>query len=361
MTAAYPRHGRRTPETVFDPDQEKKPRRRIGCFLLTGTAIVVILALIAAGAYLFSLRSAYNSNVTHFPSAEGQGGTVMPPDEGRPEATEATNILLMGTDANGGSGEEEELPRVPGGGRSDTMMLLHIPEDKDSMQVLSIPRDLWVEVPYGHGWHKINAALALASGEEEGPWLTIATVEHLLDTRIDHVAAVDMLGFIGLVEDMGGVDVNSGFPESFTTNDGYTFHPGTQQMNAEEALSFVRHRSTFPDGDLQRIRNQQAFIRGVISEAASASTLANPLQVNDMVSTLASHLVTDPDLDAGTAAGLAWDAREGIENIEFMTLPDGGSGYTDDGQWIFYQDEEAMGEISEHLHEGTLEEHIAAQ
>src|SRR5699024_5579729 len=130
---------------------------------------------------------AYNSNVTHFAGAEDSPESVLPAEEERPEETEATNILLLGTDAGGGSGEDEDLPRVPGGGRSDTMMLVHIPEDHDSVQVISIPRDLWVEVP-GFGMHKVNAGLSL--GGEEGPLLARATVEELLDTRIDHIAAI---------------------------------------------------------------------------------------------------------------------------------------------------------------------------
>src|SRR5699024_2164160 len=159
-------------------------------------------------------------------------------------------------------------------------------------------------------------------------------------------------GFVGLVEAMGGVTVNSSYPEPFTTGQGYTFEPGSQEMNADEALSFVRHRSSFPDGDLQRIRNQQALIRAVVDEAASPATLANPLRVNEMVATSSVHLVTDADLSATKAASLAWDARGAADNMQFSTLPNAGSGYSDDGQWIFYQDEQAIDEISQAMGDG---------
>lgn len=361
MTASDPRHGGAFPDFVYDPDEtDRRGSKRQGRWIIGGAAVLVILALVVAGGYLFVLQRSYDSNVTHFPqadpNAEGSADSVIPPEEERPEDTEATNILLLGTDAGGGSGEDEDLPRVPGGGRSDTMMLVHIPEDNDSVQVISIPRDLWVEVP-GFGWHKVNAGLSL--GGDEGAYLARATVENLLDARIDHIAAIDLLGFVGLVEEMGGVTVDSGYSQAFTTNEGYTFNPGTQRMEADEALSFVRHRSSFPDGDLQRIRNQQSFIRGVINEAASPSTLANPLRVNDMVSTFSAHLVTDPDLSATTAASLAWEARGATDSIQFETLPNGGSGYSDDGQWIFHQDEAAIEAISHAMNEGTLEEHLS--
>lgn len=362
MTAVGPPQGESFRGPVYDPDVvDRRSRNRRGRWVIGSAAVLVILALVIAGVYLFSLQRAYETNVTQFPqanpNAEGPGADpVRPPEEDRPEATEATNILLLGSDTGGGSGAEENLPRVPGGGRSDTLMLVHIPSHHDSVQVLSIPRDLWVEIPYGYGWNKVNAGLALGGGE--GPWLTVATVEQLLDVRIDHIAAIDLLGFIGLVESMGGVTVESGYPQSFTTNEGYTFEPGFQRMDAEQALSFVRHRSSFPDGDLQRIRNQQAFIRGVVDESTSASTLANPLRVNDMVATLSSHLITDPDLNATTAASLVWDARGATDNMQFATLPNGGSGYSSDGQWIFYQDTAAIEEISQALGDDTLGQYL---
>lgn len=363
MTAGDPSHQGAFLHSVYDPeDQDRRSRKRRGRWVLGGTAVVVLIALILAGAYLLVLQRSYSSNVTHFPQADSDGSAAgedptNPLGEDRPEATDATNILLLGSDSNGGSGADEDLPRVPGGGRSDTMMFIHIPAGQDSVQVVSIPRDLWVEIPGGYGWHKVNAGLSL--GGDQGPWLTRATVEQLFDVRIDHITAVDLLGFVGLVEALGGVTVDSSYPESFTTNDGYTFNPGSQEMNADEALSFVRHRSSFPDGDLQRIRNQQALIRAVVDEAASPATLANPLRVNDMVSTFSDHLITDEELSASRAASLAWDARGAADNMTFSTLPTGGNGYSDDGQWIFYQDEQAMEEISQALDEDRLDEYLS--
>lgn len=358
MTASGPQHGGQHPGYIYDPEEaDRHSRRRRGRWVLGAAAALLIIAVVVSGVYLFTLNRSYESNVTHWPEPEdGQVGAGPEYEQQRPEPTEATNILLLGSDTGGGSGEDEQLPRVPGGGRSDTMMLVHIPEDSDSVQVMSIPRDLWVEIPHDYGWHKVNAGLALGGGE--GPWLTRATVEDLFDVRIDHIAAIDLMGFVGLVESLDGVTVESSYPEPFTTNDGYTFEPGEQHMDADQALSFVRHRSSFADGDLQRIRNQQAFIRAVVEEAASPSNLANPVQANDMVSTLSAHLITDPDLTGSTAASLAWDARGAADNMQFMTLPTAGNGYSDDGQWIFYQDTAAIEDISQALREDTLDEYM---
>jgi len=340
-----------TYQSEYDEPKPKRRGRRVALIIVTVVAVLVVGALVAAMMYLNSLSSAYEDNAQTFEES-------FPEEEGRPvkaEDDESINILLLGSDANGGSGETEDLPNVPQGGRSDTMMFMHIPSDRDSVQIMSIPRDLWVEVP-GQGSHKINAALSLG-----GLPLTISTVETLFDARIDHVAAVDMLGFTGLVDALGGVTVNSSYDQPFTTAEGFTFQPGEQTMNSEEALSFVRHRSSFPDGDLQRVRNQQAFIQAVLDETLTPSNLSNPGRVQDMVETFSPHLVVDETLDSGTVASLGWNMRGAANSVDMFTVPTGGNTYSDDGQWIFYQDEAAMDEIAAAIADDTLEEYAASR
>ncbi|GAB3188618.1 LCP family protein [Nesterenkonia suensis] len=336
-------------QSVSPPRPRRRNRRRIVVGVVLGSLVVLLGgALIASLVYLNSLSRSYEDNVQTFTEED-----TFPEESRRPaKEDDSVNILLIGSDEHGGSGESEDLPRVPQGGRSDTMMLVHIPDDRDSVQVMSIPRDLWVEVP-DHGWHKVNAPLALG-----GISLTVDTLEELFDVRIDHIASVDMLGFIGLVDSLGGVAVDSSYPEAFTTGEGYTFEPGTQHMDSEEALSFVRHRATFPDGDLQRVRNQQAFIRAVIQESLAPSNLSNPGQVQDMVETFSPHLVVDQTLDSSTVASLAWRMRGATGDIQLFTLPTGDSGRSPDGQWIWHQDTEVIAEISEALKDGTLQEYV---
>lgn len=340
-----------TYEVDYDKPRSKRRGRRAVLIIVSVVAVLVVGALVASMWYLNSLSRAYEDNAQTFEES-------FPEEEGRPvkaEEDESINILLLGSDENGGSGETEELARVPQGGRSDTMMLVHVPSDRDSVQVMSIPRDLWVEVP-GHGSHKINAALTLG-----GIPLTVETFESLLDIHIDHVAAVDMLGFSGLVDALGEVTVNSTYDEPFTTGDGFTFEPGEQAMTSEEALSFVRHRKSFPEGDLQRVRNQQAFMEAVIDQTLTPANLGSPGRVRDMVETFSPHLVVDETLDSGTVASLGWSMRGAARDVDMFTVPTGGSGYSDDGQWIFYQDEEAMAEIAEAIADSTLDEYAASR
>ncbi|MCH8561632.1 LCP family protein [Nesterenkonia sp. YGD6] len=338
-----------TNQVDYARPRPKRRGRRAVLIIVSVVAVVVVGALVASMWYLNSLGSAYEDNAQTFEES-------FPEEEVRPvraEEDESINILLLGSDDNGGSGATEELARVPQGGRSDTMMLVHVPSDRQSVQIMSIPRDLWVEVP-GHGSHKINAALSLG-----GIPLTVSTIESLFDARIDHVAAVDMLGFTGLVDALGGVTVYSGYDQAFTTAEGFTFHPGEQEMNSEEALSFVRHRMSFPDGDLQRVRNQQAFIRAVLDETLDPGNLSSPGRIQEMVETFSPHLIVDDTLDAGTAAALRWNVRGAAGNVDMFTVPTGGSGYSQDGQWIFYQDEQAMADIADAIADSTLDEYAA--
>ncbi len=348
-----------TQDLFYDEDEAErrpKPRRRgrKAVFIVMASMVVLVGgALVAALLYLNSLGSAYEEQVQTFDPEH-----TFPEESERPakdKDDESLNILLLGADSGGGSGEDEDLPMVPGGARSDTMMLVHIPGDRESMQVMSIMRDTWVPIP-GHGQAKINAALTLG----EGTALTVQTVESLLDVRIDHVASMDLVGFQGLVDAMGGVTVDS--PEAFTSVGGYSFSQGPQHMDSEQAMAFVRERRAFGDGDYTRVRNQQVFMRGVLDGILSPSTLANPARVHDMVDTFSPYLVVDQDLDSGAVGSLGWELRGVREGgIDMFTMPNLGIGTSADGQSIVIHDEQAAAEIGEALRNDEFQEYVQSR
>lgn len=110
MTAAGPA------EQFFIHDDDEPPRRakrRGSRWILGGAATLVILALLAAGVYLFTLQRSYGSNVTQFAEEDPGSDSIGLSEEERPDDTEATTILLLGTDVGGGSGEDEDLPEFP--------------------------------------------------------------------------------------------------------------------------------------------------------------------------------------------------------------------------------------------------------
>lgn len=352
------------PDDVLAEEEPVKNKRgrRLGVIVIAIAVALVLLIATVIALYLNSLRGAYQDAVTvipeeqTFPESPDRPEPPMREDEetGEQVEDEQVNILLIGSDSGGGSGETEDVPWLPNGARADTLMWMHIPHDRDSIQVMSMMRDTWVPVP-GHGEMKINASLSFGDGSET----TVATVENLIDVPLDHVASVDMAGFQSLVEAMDGVDVNS--PAEFTSRDGYHFQAGPQHMRATEAMSFVRERRAFSGGDDQRTENQQALMRGVMNQVLTVSTLSNPVRVYDMVSSFASHMSVDSGLgDADYMADLAVSLREiGTDDIQMFTAHHGGMG-TAGSESIVVADYDAFEEAGHAMREGSFDEYAAA-
>ena len=319
-------------------------RRRPVRALLAAVLVLVLLAALAAGGYLFALARNFESKTA----------TIAPafPEEGlRPaaNATGATNILLLGSDSREAGGASATAAGLPNSGRSDTMMLVHVPGDGSGTYVTSIMRDTWVQIP-GHGSHKINAAFAYG-----GVPLAVLSIETLLDTRIDHVAAIDMEGFKGLTDALGGVEVD--VPVAFDASQlkGHHFAEGKQPMTGEQALAFVRERKAFVDGDYQRVRDQQVFLKALLGELTSKETLTNPVTVWDAVGQISPYIAVDDSLDALAAGrvGLSM-ARTRSGNMHFFTLPTLGTGRSADGQSIVLPDADAIAALAGALAEDDV-------
>lgn len=340
-----------------EPEHRSSRGKKITIGVISGALVLLLGAAAVAGVYLNSLRGAYESAVNVIDE-----DSTFPEDAERPERPtreengeevddEQLNILLIGSDSGGGSGEEEDVPWLPNSGRADTIMWMHIPHERDSIQLMSIMRDTWVPIP-GHGEAKINASLSLGTGSS----LAVETVEDLMGVPVDHVATVDMVGFQDLVSAMDGVTVN--VPTAFTSIDGYQFSEGPQDMDSTMAMSFVRERQSFSDGDYTRVENQQAFVGGVLSEVLTASTLTNPARIHNMVSDIAPHMTVDSELaEAGYLTDIAWslrDVRGG--DIEMFTLPNNGIG-TAGSESVVVADFDAFTEAGEAMREGRFSEY----
>ncbi|MGP9659989.1 LCP family protein [Arthrobacter sp. AOP36-C1-22] len=327
-------------------NEEVRPKRHpVRTTILTLVALVVIAAVVAGG-YIFSLASSFDGKTEKI-------GEAFPAESQRPQKQasneDAVNILLLGNDARGGSGETEDLEGVPNAGRSDTMMLVHVPGDRQNVYVTSIMRDTWVPIP-GEGTHKINAAFSFG-----GVPLAVRTIEGLLDTRIDHVASVDFEGFKGLTDALGGVDVD--VPVGFSGgNSGHSFKAGPTHMNGEQALGFVRERYAFKDGDYQRVRDQQIFIKALIGKLLAKDTLTNPGRISDAVDELSPYLSVDDTLSASAVGKLGLSLKS-IRNdkIHFFTLPNSGTSRSSDGQSIVLPDDAAIDDLATALTDDDLE------
>ena len=244
--------------------RERRPvKKRRGRKILIAVAVVVALIAVVAGGYLFNLARTFDSGSSKIEQA-------FPDESTRPKKTDnSINILVMGSDSRG-SAESDAAGGTPTEQRADTLMLMHIPADRKNIYTMSIMRDLWVDIP-DQGEAKINSALALG-----GTPLMVQTVESIFQQRIDHMAMIDFEGFKGLTDALGGVTVNLDLPFTSTALKGQSFAPGQHTFNGTEALAFVRERHAYADGDYQRVRNQQEFLRAIIKKSTAGQTLEQP-------------------------------------------------------------------------------------
>ena len=317
-----------TEDRPAEPSSSTSHRKRPGGFIRRHKALAVLIALATVAAVVVAGLGVWvwtlNNKIDDIPRVDVDfERDNRPPKEG---PKDALNVLLVGVDGRG-TDVRERLEEGDTGLLSDTMMIWHLEEDHQNSQVVSFPRDSWVDIP-GHGDAKLNAAFSLG-----GPELLVQTLEDTLDIYIDHVAVVDFEGFKGITDTLGGVELE--------TADG-----GTQNFDGEEALEYVRERKSLPGGDFDRIDRQQNFLRQVLHEATRSGTRMNPFTVNDLIGDLGQLLVLDEDWSNGEIRDLGFDViTQGAGEVEWMTAFTDGTGTSADGQSIVLLDIEKSKEL----------------
>ncbi len=296
-------------------------------------ALVAIFAVLAAGAggYLWWLNSQLgNIDRVSVPSIHQL------PAHRQHESSYPLNILLLGADHGGvGQSVAQDLKDgkwTPWKHLSDTIMLVHIPADRQSVQLVSIPRDTWTKIdgyPYDNGYAKINAAFSYG-----GPTLSVKTVQQLTHIRIDHVAIIDWVGFQDLTTALGGVRVY--IPHTFyDDSQRIWWHQGWANLQGKLALQYVRTRHGLTNGDFDRIKRQQNFLRETMAQVLSSSTTHNPIQLAKVVKVITSNLTVDDTWDNSEIRSLAWSLRNvTAHDVQFLTAPLGRYDTTPDGQSI---------------------------
>ena len=249
--------------------------------------------------------------------------------------TNPSTILVLGVDE--GRGREGPF-------RSDSIMLVRTDPDEHRIALLSIPRDLRVEIP-GRDLDKVNAAYAYG-----GPTLAIRTVQALTGIPINHVVVVSLLRFKEVIRALGGVTVN--VPKPILTDkfkcpyatqaecdrwQGWRFRKGEQHMSAERALIYARVRVNKldpADNDLTRGQRQQAVVEAIADEVTSFKTfLRMPFIGDDLVAPLAT------DLSANQFLQLGWVKRR-TPSSGFLRCRLGGEIADIDGQSFIIGDED---------------------
>lgn len=230
--------------------------------------------------------------------------TVLADYPDRPPAGSGTNWLLVGSDSRQDLTAAQQQDLATGGdvgsGRTDTIVLVHLPSITSSAPatVVSIPRDSYVPIP-NHGRDKINAAFV-----QGGAPLLAQTVEQATGLRLDHYAEVGFAGFAGLVDALGGVRVCPAEPISDPLA-GIDLPAGCQQFDGRNALGYVRTRAT-PRADLDRMVHQRQFMAALLHRAASPAVYLNPWRWYTVPRAAAGALTVDRGDHVWDLARLGW-------------------------------------------------------
>lgn len=221
-----------------------------------------MLVIVVGGVGAYWLYGNY-SRISHLDAAVRSAvGDLAGSNPNLPVAKQPAIALVMGSDHRWTDGASSPS-------RSDTLMLVRLDPRTHLISMLSLPRDLWVNIP-GVGYDKINAAFT-----DGGPKLALKTVEAVTGVRPQYLVITYFHGFTSLVNNIGGVYLpidqnyqhsNAGLP-SYLTYSAIHIPPGYQLVDGQNALAYARYRHT--DSDFYRNARQQTFLRAFEQAAAN--------------------------------------------------------------------------------------------
>lgn len=302
---------------------------------LLGTLLIALAAIVSCALFLvvglgYGASKYYEKKLSRTDLSAGRVEGTRPP--AIPHGRETW--LLVGSDIRTGADSDEV-----GGARSDTMMIGYLGSN-GSTTLVSIPRDLKVTIPAftdSAGKHhsartdKINSAFNLG-----GPALLLRTLENVTDVRIDHFAEIDFSGFKQMSDVLGGVEVcmvSDTFKEyvaedrktSTNLNDpmsGFRGQVGTNLLEGDNALAFVRQRHGFANGDYSRIQRQQAFLAAVFRKVNSGNLLSDPGKLAGFLNAVTGAITVDSGTDLSDLRTLAERLHAmNAGQVQFTTIP----------------------------------------
>lgn len=271
-------------ETPHEALREQPPTRTSRRKRVIATSLVIVLLLIIAWPVCLLIYA--NSKLNHIDALSGAADTP------------GTTYLIAGSDSRDGLNWHVD-PADAGSKRTDTIMLLHVPESGTS-SLISLPRDTYMSDIGGHGAGKLNSAFARG-----GAPLLVQSVESLTGLTIDHYVEVGFGGVINIVDAVGTVNVcldkAANDPKS-----GLNLPAGCSDVKGDQALAFVRARHISAAQDIDRMNRQRQFVGALMKKVTEPSLLLNPFSQVRLV-------------DAGTAALLV-DESSNIINVGKLAL-----------------------------------------
>lgn len=294
---------------------------------VTAVGVLGVSAVLSVGV------NATTSSITtvHLPSKLEKTEPDVPVGSGFAPTNKPVNILLLGSDARTGKGNAKYgNPEEFDTARADTTILVHLPAGRQWVSMVSIPRDLVVDLPTNLKTcgdkasatrTRINEAFTIG-----GPACTVAAVEKVTGVPIDHVVSIDFTGFVKAIDHMGGLKVCLKTPVHDEDAD-LNLKAGTHTVDGKTALGLVRVRKAVSDGsDISRTARQQYIIRLLVNQTKE-TILKDPWGTWKVINDISESLTTDAALaDAHTILD-AVAQLSGVGNDRFYTytlpwLPD---------------------------------------
>ncbi len=292
----------------------RRARQRRAVLMAVGA--MSALVMLASGS-AWALTSYINGHLGRV-----NAGTAGTPSSG------PLNIVVAGLDERSGlTGRQQaqlHVGRNQGETDTDTLMVVHVPASHRSVQVISLPRDSWVNIP-GHGMNKINSALGLG-----GPQLMVQTIEQATGLTINDYVEVNFLGFVKVIDALGGVNICL----PYSVDDSYSglhMSAGVHHVNGITALEYARDRHSFATSDLARIQDQQQLISTALGEGIRSGMLANPVRLENFLSATSAAIRVDQGFNVVSLA----DELRGLSTsaVTFTTVPLANTNYiTPSGQ-----------------------------
>ncbi|MEV6834762.1 LCP family protein [Streptomyces sp. NPDC051133] len=320
MTHAQTETGSRGSRRAPASRRAKPPRkrRRVGRWI----ALSLVLLVLAAGGAGYWLYSDLNGNIKGVDLDRAIG-------DDRPEKlpTSGQNLLVLGSDSRSGANASLGTGNVSGA-RSDTALVIHIPEGRSRAVAVSIPRDTLVTRPEctrkdGSTLPSAKRVMFNSVYSLAGPACVVKTVEQMSGVRMDHFLEIDFAGFKGLVDAIGGVTVTVD-QDIHDKSSGLDLTAGTHELDGTQALQFVRTRHGIGDGsDLGRIGLQQQFLIALLSEIKKQDLLGSPTKAYRIADKLTASLTTDSGLASLTRLAEFGRSLNGIDpsTMETIMLP----------------------------------------
>jgi LCP family protein required for cell wall assembly len=346
--ATWPTTGSDKPETAAQPKSVGKPplsrlaagkQRRDQRLRLAGRVTLTMfaaLALLVTGGGWSYLRSTANG----FTQVNALGDHPEDVVDAVGQLGDET-YLIVGTDTRAGANAQVGAGSTADaeGARSDTVMLVNIPKNRQRVVAVSFPRDLDVTRPQCAGWDndkgtytqdnfpsamgdKLNAVYALG-----GPKCLVNVIRKMTGLNIGHFIGIDFAGFETMVDQVGGVEVCTTKPITDEILGDVLDSTGTQRINGATALNYVRARHVYGEqrSDYDRINRQQRFLASLLRGAMSSRVLFDPGKLNGFITAFTSHTF----VDKVTPTDLLKLGRS-LQNVDagavtFLTIPTAGT------------------------------------